>query len=285
MKNFSYVPTEDGSLTLLHQETAEFYHNRIGAEAEARLNYALPAILLTEDKKKISLIDCCFGLGYNTLALLDELQKSGREIEVTVLAIDIDAELVEDSLPRVLAQECFSGLTLTGAFVRDWTTSVSGAVTLHSRYIAGDLRSVLENLDQDTSPNYDLVFHDPFSPHKATHLWTYELFAQYKRLLAPNRGSVLTYSAASAVRGALDQLGFSVWRTTALGGKSGGTLATLSDIEPDGKLVNSLDAEEKKRLTTSSCVPYRDNESMTLESLHQDRAREQKEFLKSRGLR
>src|SRR5262249_3838994 len=129
----------------------------------------------------------------------------------------------------------------------------SGTISCELTLAQGDLRQVVPDL----SEALDLVFHDPFSPARVPELWTADLFKHYFRLLKPKGGRLLTFSAAAAVRGGLRAAGFSVWRTEAVGGKSGGTLACSKEISAACHNFPLRDEEEQK-LRTRSGIPYRD---------------------------
>ncbi len=279
-------------MSLLEPSLQELYHNRQGAYTEALMNYAAPTLaLLALPSAKVSsfrLLDSCFGLGYNSLTCFDSLlslRKEGRAAGIkgfSINALDIDYKLCEASLPLVLKQPCFEQIASL-----KWLTSQSfqpgikfdhryDALHFQSTFIECDLRQYLKNDPEDA---FDVIYHDPFSPRKVTELWTLEVFAAYKQRLRPN-GSILTYSAAPAIRGALRQLGFHVYRTAAVGGKSGGTLACLQDLQAylPGLLdvIMPLSEEEERRLRTTSGLPYRDPElSLTGEAIRIARLKEQ----------
>lgn len=120
-----------------------------------------------------------------------------------------------------------------------------------------DLRQELPNLVLECAQSFDFIFHDAFSPRRMPELWSVDLFANYVKLLKPT-GKILTYSSATAVRGAFRSLGLIVKRTAAVGGKSGGTVASWVDEKDDQSDICPLTEEEEMRLHSSSAVPYRD---------------------------
>lgn len=124
-------------------------------------------------------------------------------------------------------------------------------------FLIADLREVVPKLQGE----FDLIFHDPFSPQKAPELWSADLFAEYHRLLAKPHGRLLTYSAAGAVRGGLREAGFTVGRTEGVGSKSSATIAGFGAgffaNVPLGA-AQPLTADEKVFLTTKAGIPYRD---------------------------
>lgn len=255
-----FVLTEDGSCTLLDPATGELYHNRAGAYTEALENYFLPssATQRLRANGKLKLLDVCFGLGYNSFVLLERLlQENGLSGEIEIDAVEIDRDLL-DILPRVLEDSRFSRLRSfllsAGEGKAGCWCGVAGELKIRLEIHVACLRQTIPLFDRD----YDLVFHDPFSPKRLPEFWTIDLFREYYRLLAVRGGALLTYSSAVAVRAALNELGFFLKRTAAVGAKTGGTLAALSDLFMDKEYVFDLSPEEQGRLFSRTAVPYRD---------------------------
>jgi len=132
-----------------------------------------------------------------------------------------------------------------------------GQLALKIELRLADVRRELPELAKQYPQSFDLIFHDGFSPRRVPELWTVDLFRHYVELLKPS-GKILTYSSAVAVRGAFKSLGLIVKRTSAVGGKSGGTIAYLLDEFLGTGDVYPLTADEEKRLASSSATPYRD---------------------------
>ncbi|MBU6453555.1 MAG: hypothetical protein KGS72_17380 [Cyanobacteria bacterium REEB67] len=268
--------TEDGSLSLVSGLYMQLYHNRIGAYTEALLNYSnvamavLRAVHGVELPSTINILDCCFGLGYNSLVFAQELPPN---IDLNVTAIELDPGVMQ-FVPQVLNQACFAPLRAAGlsrddaaaigAFARTEVHCPGKNGTYTFEMVASCLRDYWRQHGDRHQGSQHLILHDPFSPKKMPELWTIDLFERYKAALVDG-GMVLTYSSAPAVRGAFLELGFRVYRTPFLGGKWGGTLAVLGDYmeEPvaNGELaehITPLGALEYERLVKSSRVPFRD---------------------------
>jgi len=311
LKHFQYIATEDGSLTCLDADSGELYHNTAGAYLEALKNYAEPASsLLAKEKKFLRVLDVCFGLGYNTLALLQVLARERRRpacIDVAhpitsegiapspldvpqsinvihVLAIDLD-ERACGAVPKILSQPCFADLRkhLPVVNYSDRTIDFKSEHTdVHLQFDIGDFRTRLRELTAQRD-QFDVIFHDPFSPSKVPELWVLEIFNCYYQLLEGRKGTVLTYSSAGCVRGAMAQSGFHVYRTAAVGGKSGGTCGAVS---PSGSRNNAalfpLSPDEQARLRGVGSVPYRDPSGHAVrQSIVEARKLEQSNFRKS----
>jgi len=66
------VTTGDSSITFWNEEYKEHYHTPAGARLEAMKKYIVPGNLRERLKKgDVSLLDVCFGLGYNSLCALN----------------------------------------------------------------------------------------------------------------------------------------------------------------------------------------------------------------------
>lgn len=266
------VYTQDGSITLKDEETGEWFHNSAGAFLEAYKNYVEPLCLEHWQPQRLKVLDSCFGLGYNSFALLEKLD---FKCDVELTCIDKRPENLA-LMPQVLSQSCFDSIEnkkdLLGFFdsvekrnkknQSILTSLKSGNINLSINFITGDLRNILPELNENEA-NFDLVFHDPFSAQKMPELWTKDIFRLYFEMLAPREGRLLTYSTAFAVRGGLSDAGFSVYRTCSVGTKYGGTYAlSVSDsILQYGLqtgLIIELTEEEIDKLKGRSGLPYRD---------------------------
>jgi hypothetical protein len=242
-------PTQDGSLSLFHPQLQELYHNRAGAYLEASLNYAIPARQLLEirgHQGSLRLLDACFGLGYNSLVFYEQVKSLGLCMQIT--AVDNDAEVLA-LLPKILEQICFA--------------DIRGDIEKNScllEILQEDLRVFLQAQCVEQHAFYDLIFHDAFSPRKVPELWSYELFSCYFQILKPG-GALLTYSSASAVRGALLDCGFYLLRTQAVGGKPAGIIAIKPEHGanfPQGDLLALFLEDQRQELKPRGQLPYRD---------------------------
>lgn len=281
---FTLATTDDGSLSLRDRELDELHHNSAGAFTEAQCNYVEPTMAylryltnctaIRRDKpvERLRLLDSCFGLGYNSFALADRFARAAHfdiaGIDITAVEIDRDVLALND---LVLAQDCFAVLRQSAAGSNLFNIDVK---------VSCLRRFCLDHANR----RFDAIYHDPFSPKKMPQLWTVDLFRIYYEMLEQN-GFFLTYSCAPAVRGALTDAGFSIYATTSLGGKAGGTLAVkASEVNVaalvDNQSIKVIAGDQLHRLSTSSAVPYRDNESLTDDAatILKRRDREQKKF-------
>jgi tRNA U34 5-methylaminomethyl-2-thiouridine-forming methyltransferase MnmC len=284
-------PTADGSLSLLDPETGELYHNSIGAITEALQHYTLPTqpLDVIARQNTLSLLDACFGLGYNTWVLLsfliDHFSHHPPSTPPTITAIGIESNPQLASLfPKILNHPTLQPLKnflapsehniyyqtqpdapfhFSNLNQNPNTTPIFLSLTIHWT----DLRTAVQTLHTPV----DRIFHDPFSPRKIPELWTLQLFQHYHRLLAPNHGRLLTYSSANAVRAGLSQAGFTVYKTTPLGRKTfGGTMGIVPTdsglpLDPLPETIRPLTPEETAKLQGAAGIPYHDSPSLSLD--------------------
>ena len=265
---FRLVQTEDGSVSTVDPLSGEHFHNPAGAWTEAQQHYGVPSGIGGD----VSLghsprwIDACFGLGYGTWALMQRwLRSSPNPSPFHVVAFEtqkglephwnevlrylgeIDSDLVDvrlqldpaDSSPD---SSCYS-ISQKGRLI--------GTVEMHW----GDFRTGL----QAQRAGVDFVLHDPFTPQRFPQHWTENIFHRYFQLLRLRSGRLMTYSTAAGVLGGMQQVGFQVYRTTALGFKRGGTLACTIPLGPlASEYAVSLPETDLTLLQIRSGIPYRD---------------------------
>lgn len=270
----STLYTKDGTITQHDAETGEWFHNSAGAYLEAVKNYIEPLSFSFWNPDRLTVLDSCFGLGYNGLSLIEHICKHAtKRVELELICIDKNREHLE-LLPQVLDQSCFESIVEKNRlsdFFYDLskseeklvsTTFDIGHISLKLTFHVDDLKKALPVLVKENI-ELDLVFHDPFSAQKIPSLWTYDLFLLYHSLLKNKGGKLLTYSTASGVRGGLSLCGFEIYRTVPVGTKNGGTLAACKLDEVlqysiEQNLVIELDQEEIDNMKGRKGVPYRD---------------------------
>ena len=257
--------TADGSFSLHSDSFAESFHSSDGALEEANSKFVLPAQLdRFPDGRDLRVLDVCFGLGYNTAALMSALphrggpsfQCWGLELDQSPLRLAL-AEPTFQALwpPHVVA--CLGALSAEGCWQdSDRQQSV--------QMLWGDARQQLQNLPKDLQ--LDLILLDAFSPGKCPQLWSEEFLQSLASLLAPG-GRLLTYCRAAAVRNSLRHAGLELRSLLPKAGEksgwSSGTVALCSkdrDQTPPemGPGWCGLSVMEEEHLQTRAGVPYRD---------------------------
>ncbi len=245
------VTTKDGSITFFNNAINEHYHTLAGARSEAIHKYCKPARLpQLLARKKLDVLDVCFGLGYNSLTSCEYAMEHGGKIDITALEIDKNvvegaAQYVQETATSFDWNHCLAALARN----EKWQEK-NCAISL----ILGDARFTAGNLPKN---HFDLIWLDAFSTRKNSELWTVDFFATLHHVLKP-KGILFTYSAAIPVRAGLREAGFKIAETPAFGRERGGTAASPTEAGLANADVTSLPERDLFLLTTVKATPYRD---------------------------
>lgn len=257
--------TADGSFSLHSHRFAESFHSSAGALEESRRKFVRPAQLERFSYAPcLRVLDVCFGLGYNTAALMSALPDRGGptlncwalELDRTPLALALAEpkfkalwpEHVVASLGALSAQGCWHDVRRRQSVQMLW----------------GDARQQLKNLPKDVS--IDLILLDAFSPGKCPQLWSEEFLKRLAGLLAPG-GRLLTYCRAAAVRNSLRNAGLELRSLFPMAGEGAGWSSGTLALKPSGNHQAlpetgpgwcGLSVMEEEHLLTRAGVPYRD---------------------------
>lgn len=221
-----WVQSEDGSYTAYSQAYEEHYHStKDGALNESLKKHIEPAFSLHGAKEHLRIIDICFGLGFNTLLSLyyRDLYQPHTTLEIYSPELDGDlvASLVDFPYPEILEpyRNVIIDLALSGGY-EDERTQITVEIT--------DAREAM----RDLAGEWDVCYHDAFSPSVNPILWTREYFKDIARLMGDN-GIVTTYSTALATRLALYENGFKVYLNEGEGYRKAtiASMQTLSGVE------------------------------------------------------
>ncbi len=96
MSELIEVLTKDGSYSLRSVFFQENFHSLLGALDETRIKFTTPSDLQRFKGKSLTVLDICFGLGYNSASLINELIK--QESYLNLYALEIDKKPLEYSL-------------------------------------------------------------------------------------------------------------------------------------------------------------------------------------------
>ncbi|MBP0013355.1 MAG: hypothetical protein J7545_14315 [Roseofilum sp. SBFL] len=247
---FTPQPTGDGSWTFFSPEFGELFHSHHGAKQEAKKKFVGPTRLAERSPTgEVSLLDICYGLGYNSASALETLWSVNPQCQVSWVGLELDKRVAETAIAHqfhknwphpintILPQLASTGEATTPQFTG----------TLH----IGDARQTLASIIAQGF-QADAIFLDPFSPPTCPQLWTVEFLDLVAQALKPE-GYLATYSCAASVRTALKLAGFQIGTTSPVGRKSPGTLARFcsNDLMP-------LSEKEQEHLQTRAAIPYRD---------------------------
>lgn len=266
--HFTPQITADGSQTFFSEEFGELFHSHYGAKQEAELKFVQPTQLtLKAQQSVISVLDICYGLGYNTAAAIAAIWQVnpncviewiGLESNVTVPKAAIEQNIL-DNFPRSVQQI----LTPLAIDLNLRTENFQGQLLI------GDARQTIQQVRQSKFCA-DAIFLDPFSPPNCPQLWTVEFLGWVATCLKPS-GYLATYSCSAAVRTALMEAGLHIGSTSPVGRKSPGTVASFSAVD-----LPPLSPQEREHLQTRAAIPYRDPSlTDTTEIILQRRQQEQ----------
>ena len=88
MSELIEVLTKDGSYSLRSVFFQENFHSLLGALEETKLKFTAPSDLQRFKGKSLDVLDICFGLGYNSASLYNELIKQKSYLNWYALEID-----------------------------------------------------------------------------------------------------------------------------------------------------------------------------------------------------
>jgi len=198
------VPTDDGSVTLYSKEFNESYHSpKDGALNESLQKHVLPAFDLHQGKTALTILDICYGLGYNTLATLYHVKKNRLPVKLHIISPEFDEALVR-SLKDFDYPSEFDNLQQIIKAISENFYYEDEQFTI--KVIIGDARKTIPSLNAN-DVKFDIVYQDAFSPKVNPLLWTREWFSDIKACCS-NDAILTTYSTAAATRMGLDENAF-----------------------------------------------------------------------------
>lgn len=190
------VVTHDGSLTLYSEKFQQHYHSvKEGAFNESLKKHIIPALQYHKEKNTITILDICFGLGYNTLATLYYLQKNTQDKKIAIFSPELDPDLIRNMKDFEFPVEFLPLQPVIQALAKNfYYEDARWKIEL----FVGDARHYLDILSKKNI-TFDIVYQDPFSSDINRSLWTQEYFQQIKNLLSDD-AIITTYSIATPIR-------------------------------------------------------------------------------------
>ena len=261
MSELTEVLTKDGSYSLKSAFFQENFHSLSGALEETKLKFTAPSNLQRFKGKSLNVLDICFGLGYNSASLLNELIK--QKSSLNLYALEIDKKPLEYSLKNE------SYLKLWAPKVKTIFESLYRKDYFEDQFFKcslfwGDAREKINIIP--ASIKFDLIYLDGFSPQKCPQVWTIEFLSKVTEKLN-SQGYLITYSSSAAVRKTLRNLGLEIFTIKPRFNKrtiwSQGTVA-ISKLDKNKLKSNSniakLSLMEEEHLLTKASIPYRDKD-------------------------
>lgn len=199
--------TKDSSITLYNTSFCEAYHNaNDGALQETLHKHILPALSLKMQEPILSVLDICFGLGFNTLCLVHTAHSLRFKGKIFIHSPELDSNLLSKLLKHPYPKELENELAILESLVaRHYYKEQDLEIVLYLGNAREILKGFLARDSKDTPRGiaqnpmrFNIVFQDAFSPLKNRDLWTYEYF---KTLYALSSKEVIitTYSHHSCM--------------------------------------------------------------------------------------
>ena len=277
MSELIEVLTKDGSYSLRSVLFQENFHSLQGALEETKLKFTSTSNLQRFKGKSLNVLDICFGLGYNSASLLDELIK--QKSYLNLYALEIDKKPLEYSLGK----ESF--LKLWAPKVKKIFESLYRKDYFEDQFFKcsilwGDARKKINIIP--SSIKFDLIYLDGFSPQKCPQLWTIEFLSKVTENLN-SQGYLITYSSSAAVRQTLRNLGLEIFNIKpSFKNRTFWSQGTVAISKFDKNKLNpnfnfeKLSLMEEEHLLTKASIPYRDqNLNSNKEDIIKNRLKEQ----------
>ena len=255
------VLTKDGSYSLRSVLFQENFHSLLGALEETKVKFTAPSYLQRFKDKSLNVLDICFGLGYNSASLLDELIK--QKSNLNLYALEIDKKPLEYSLRNESYLKLWAPKVKTifeSLYRKDYFEDQFFKCSL----LWGDAREKINIIP--SAVKFDLIYLDGFSPQKCPQVWTIEFLSKVTEKLN-SQGYLITYSSSAAVRKTLRNLGLEIFTIKPKFNNrtfwSRGTVA-ISKYDKNKLRSNSnfekLSLMEEEHLLTKASIPYRDKD-------------------------
>ncbi|WP_121627639.1 tRNA (5-methylaminomethyl-2-thiouridine)(34)-methyltransferase MnmD [Poseidonibacter antarcticus] len=201
----SVVKTKDGSNTLFSQKYNQHYHNPDdGAINESLSKHILPTFQYHKEKDELTILDICFGIGYNTFTTLLYVKNNNQSKKINIYSPELDGNLVS-SLENFNFPKEFEEIK-----------HIIKEVAINKKYEdenikievnIGDAREYIKTLEKNS---FDIIYQDAFSSEVNQELWTKEYFDDIYKLCKQDC-VMSTYSVATPIRLSMNEAGFYIY--------------------------------------------------------------------------
>ena len=217
---------EDGTNTLYSKEFDEPYHStKDGALHESLEKHVKPAFSLKKENGQLTILDICFGLGYNTFATLYYIKQKKITTKVHILSPEFDEGLVRsldafDYPPEFKHIKHIIKAISQDLYYEDDQFKIE--------ILLGDARKSIPQIKE----KINIVYQDAFSPTHNPLLWTTEYFKDV-RAICKEDAILTTYSTAAAIRLGLYENDFLIFihRAEMMRYSTVASLKMLEDLE------------------------------------------------------
>ena len=205
MKEFKNTITSDGSFTMYSNQYKQYYHNiKEGALTESIAKYVIPTMKYVKsyNLKHLNIYDCCFGLGYNTLATIYYVLKYNIDITINFYSPELNGNLVE-SLKNFPYPKEFDTLQ----YIID---DISNMLYFKNNqfYITVSIENARDYVK--TLQDINIIYQDAFSSNTNCELWTKQYFEDVYSISTTNC-MICTYSISSNIRLSMSECGFEIY--------------------------------------------------------------------------
>ena len=239
------VSTKDGSNTLFSNKYNQHYHNLDdGAINEALTKHIIPTFFYKQKKKELTILDICFGIGYNTFSTIYYCLSNNLDIKLNFYSPELDGDLIKSLKDFPFPKEFEN--------IKHIINSISQTCKYEDEKIKievfiGDARDYIKSLEKNS---FDIVFQDAFSSEVNFELWTKEYFDDIFKLCKED-SIMSSYAVATPIRLSMYEANFFIYQHIPTKRKI--TIATKNKQNIIGKYV---DMELKKQKNEKAVALY-----------------------------
>ena len=233
------IKTDDGTYSLRSEKKDELMHSTMGAMSEAFEKFAIPSGI--NELEKPILLDLCSGLGYNSLAALIH----NKDVSIDMVEISKEIIFISQFLSLNYEEHAILKKAVSDYFLSNDNAKIN--------IFCSDARKMMKN---KPFSNYDVVFHDGFSPANDPVLYTVEFLKLLYHHMNDN-AVLLSYSSSIPFRSSLIEAGFYIGEGPAVGRKRGITIAAKDEY--DKRLTKRLPSSDELLISLSTIgIPFHD---------------------------
>jgi len=241
----SIVATKDGSNTLFSQKYNQHYHNPDdGAINEALSKHIIPAFSFVQDKKELTILDICFGIGYNTFSTIYYILQNNLNIKVNIYSPELDANLVKSLDSFDFPKEFDEIKHIINSIAK---TCKYEDEKIKIEVFIGDAREYIKSLDKNS---FDIIYQDAFSSEVNFELWTKEYFEDIFALCKDDC-IMSTYAIATPIRLSMYEAKFFIYEHRPIKRK-----ITLAFKEKQDIIGKYIDMQLKKQRNKEAIALY-----------------------------
>ena len=232
----SIVATKDGSNTLFSKLYNQHYHNPDdGAINEALSKHIIPAFTFHKDKSELTILDICFGIGYNTFSTIYYCLQNNLDVKLNIFSPELDGNLVKSLENFEFPKEFDSIKHIINSIAK---TSKYEDENLKIEVFIGDARNYIKSLENNS---FDIIYQDAFSSDVNFELWTKEYFDDIYKLCTDSC-IMSSYAIATPIRLSMYESGFFIYENRPVKRK-----ITLAFKQKQELIEKYVDMELKKQ--------------------------------------